>query len=227
MPSEALFTSPHAECEEPHLWTAPDDSGSEVEVSQALSALVRLVKPRVVVETGTYHGATTVLLAAAVKSNGRGHVYALELDEEAAAVARQRITEEGLDGWATIVHGDSLEWTPSGPIDFAFLDAGAGWHRVDEFRRLWGSMHRGSVVCVHDTARKNVMPRLGLRTLELQGMLSPVWVRSPRGLLIGQPRFPNPARRLAGWPFRISIRLYIGVRSRLGGLRRSVGLLQR
>lgn len=222
MPSEALFTAPHAECSEPYLWSAPDDAGSELEVSDFISALTRLLKPRLIVETGTWHGATTSLLADALRHNGRGHVFGIELDAAAASVARDVICGLELQDWATVVPASSLRWTPPGPIDLTFLDAGGGWHRIREFQRLRAWMHPGTVVCVHDTARKNVMPRLGLEAVAAQGLLSPVWIRSPRGLLMAQPRWPHPLRRIAGTPKYATIRGYTTLRAAGGRARRAL-----
>jgi hypothetical protein len=212
-PSEATFTSPHPECEEPQLWTAPDAESSEVEVTEFLEALARLVKPRIAVETGTFHGHTTVVLARAVQAAGRGHIYGIELDAGNAAEANRRIGEAGLSQWATVVTASSLEWTPPGPIDLAFLDAGAGWHRATEFQRLRRHMHKGTVVCVHDTARKNRQPRLALEGLAARGLMRPVWIRSPRGLLVAQPAWPSLPRQAVGMPRYAAYRAYAAARA--------------
>lgn len=195
-----MFTQPHAECAEPHLWTATDDSASEDEVTAFLGALVHLAKPKLVVETGAYHGHTTATIAQALRDNGRGHVYGLEIDPVKAVEAQRRLDEQQLGQWATVVAVSSLAWEAPGGIDLAFLDAGAGWHRIREFRHLLPAMSDGSLVCVHDTARKNRLPRLGLEALAGQGALHPVFIRCPRGLMIGQPRRPRWLRRVAGAP---------------------------
>jgi predicted O-methyltransferase YrrM len=213
VPSEAEFTAPHSECAEPDLWSAPDDASSEEEVTRFLGAVVDLLKPSLVVETGTFAGFTTLAIARALAANGRGHVYGIELDAAAAAGATARLRDEGVDQWATVVHASSLEWAPPGQIDLAFLDAGGGWHRAQEFEHLRTWMHPGTVVLAHDTARKNRLPRQAFEVLEAQGKLRPVWVHCPRGLMIAQPRWPSRARVALGMPRLVGSRAYFAVRS--------------
>jgi predicted O-methyltransferase YrrM len=217
--SEANFTQPHTECPEPHLWSAPDDASAEDEVTLFLRALVSLLKPRVVVETGTFHGFTTAALAEALRKNGRGHVTSLELEPEPAAVARERLARADLSQTATVVVTSSLEWIPPDPIDFLFLDAGAGWHRASEYLHFRPYMHTGTVVAVHDTAWKNRLPRQSFQALAGMGMLSPVWFSTPRGLLLAQPRWPSVARRAVGVPYYATVRTYSAVRSSAARLR--------
>jgi caffeoyl-CoA O-methyltransferase len=218
--TEAKFTSPHAECLEPELWSAPDDASSEHEVSFFLRALTRLAKPRLIIETGSFHGFTTVALAAALQDNDRGKVISLELDPVAAAVARERIASAGLSRWATVTVASSLEWSPEEPIDMAFLDAGSGWHRAHEFMHLRDHMHPGTLVAVHDTATKNRLPRHSFEALAAMGLLAPVWVSCPRGLLLAQPRWPSLARQAAGAPRYGAIRTYSAARAVAASLRR-------
>ena len=212
MPSEALFTPPHTECPEPELWSAPDDASSEDEVTAFLLALTHLLKPQTIVETGAFLGFTTAALAAALRENGRRHVFSVELDAGNAAKAQDRLAERALDDWATVVNASSLEWSPPQPVDLAFLDAGGGWHRAAEFLHLRPHMHAGTVVAVHDTAAKNRFPRLSFEALAVRGLLHPVYMRTPRGLLVAQPRWPTPPRQLAGLPAYAVYRAYAGAR---------------
>ena len=72
---------------------------------------------RVVVECGS--GASTVWTAAALRTLGSGHVYALEHDGHFAAQTRDQLAAHGLQDWATIidaplgtvsVEGESVPW---------------------------------------------------------------------------------------------------------------------
>lgn len=219
MPSEDAHTPPHEECLEPQLWSAPDSSSSEVEVSELLESLVRAVKPRLLVETGTFTGASTERLARAIQANGRGHIYGIELDPQVARQARSRLADAGLDDVATVVNSSSLSWEAPEPIDMAFLDAGAGWHRFREFLHLREWMHPRTIVCVHDTSRHLRLPRLSFEALAAQGVLSPVWIPSPRGLLIAQPRWPNLIRKGVGLPRTAAYRGYTGARATAAQIR--------
>src|ERR1041384_3823073 len=58
-----------------------------------LYALVRAGRPDAVVEVGTAFGISTLYLAAAVKDNGKGHVYGTEMSEVKVATARKNLEE--------------------------------------------------------------------------------------------------------------------------------------
>ena len=82
----------------------------------------------VIVETGTNHGTSTIILAQAlIDRNVRGHVYSFELDPQNAELARKHVNEAGVGHRVTITVGNSLQ-TLSQVADkdviFAFLDAG-------------------------------------------------------------------------------------------------------
>lgn len=218
--SEDAFTKPHSECPEPAFWSAHDAASAEYEVTSFLCALVRLTKPRLVVETGAFHGFTTVALANAVRDNGRGRVISVELEPTAAQSARDRIASDDLFEWATVILSSSLEWLPDDPIDLLFLDAGAGWHRANEFLHFRPRMHPGTFIAVHDTARKNRLPRDSFVALAGMGMLTPLWFANPRGLLLAQPRWPPMARRAIGAPRYALVRSYSAARALLAKLRR-------
>src|SRR5258708_3945530 len=53
----------------------------ELEVGEFLNALVRMTKPSIVVETGTHKGFSTLMIAQALKANGKGHLYTFDLTD--------------------------------------------------------------------------------------------------------------------------------------------------
>jgi predicted O-methyltransferase YrrM len=96
---------------------------------------VRRAGPGVIVECGS--GASTLVLAQAVRLNGRGHVYSIDHDPDFARRTREMLEEHGLSEWADVTHaplrqvdigGMRWEWydphslpvTP--PIDLLFID---------------------------------------------------------------------------------------------------------
>src|SRR3990172_6215017 len=58
-------------------WTEFDGTSSELEMSELLYGLVRMLKPKLLVETGTYKGFTTAWLADAIKENNYGEYISL------------------------------------------------------------------------------------------------------------------------------------------------------
>jgi len=61
------------------LWAYAEGGGdSEVEMGELLYGLIRMLKPDLVVETGTYKGGATRYMARACKENDSGHVVTCE-----------------------------------------------------------------------------------------------------------------------------------------------------
>lgn len=79
-------------------------------------ALARIIKPRVVVETGVDKGLGSVVLAAALLRNGSGRLYCTELHREQGKLLSGKYAEAG-----EILYGDSIETLERFP------------HRIDLF----------------------------------------------------------------------------------------------
>ena len=117
--SEGDFTLPREECPHPEWWRAYDTDSSEVEVSEFVAAMVRLLKPSVVVETGSCYGRTTEAIGKALLLNGRGHCFSLEIDPARVVEAQGRCAGLPVD----VIQTESLRYMPPYPVDFAFLDS--------------------------------------------------------------------------------------------------------
>lgn len=81
-------------------------------------------KPDIVTECGA--GVTTLVIARCLELNGYGKLFSLENDEGQAALARQRLHERGLSGFAQILHCP-LEPTKIG-------GTAHHWYRLSDFR---------------------------------------------------------------------------------------------
>src|SRR5215831_10345833 len=112
------------------------------------TALIRAVQPEVVVETGTAAGQTAYAIGWALKVNGHGCLYTVEIDRGAATAAEQRL--QGLP--VIVACADSLDWWPQYPIDFAWIDSGTAQTRVREIDRWVSMFNPGALIGVHDTA---------------------------------------------------------------------------
>jgi predicted O-methyltransferase YrrM len=173
--------APRAECPDPSRWEAPDKWASEVEVSRFLGALTALLKPTLVVETGTYHGDTAAEIGLALSVLQVGRLVSLEVDPARAALADVRCL--GLP--VTVVAGPSLSYVPAGQIDLLFLDSDFPI-RIDElihFRR-WASPR--CVIALHDTAvtypGSDIM-QTAMRGVVASHMIEPwLCLPTPRGL---------------------------------------------
>ena len=147
---EDVKWNPHPRCAKPHaLWSAPDKDATEVEVTQFIGAFVRLLKPTVVVETGTYRGHTTAAIAAALSDNGVGRVVTYETDTTRALAAR-----ESLARWfdaVTVTNAALTEGNCPRSVELAFLDS-CMVCRASDVEVVWPRLVPGGVVLIHDAS---------------------------------------------------------------------------
>lgn len=120
-------------------------SSTEIEVSEFIGGLVRLIQPELCVETGTYRGQTSEFIGRALKKNGHGKLITLETDGDCCEAAKGRCG--GLPVEVLAMAAES--WTPPGDIDFLFLDSGGC--RYLEFKRYLPWLKPGAIWCLHDT----------------------------------------------------------------------------
>lgn len=105
------------------LWSMFDGWTAEAETLDFLYSLVRLLKPRNAVETGTWLGRSAVAIGSSLRDNGFGSLASIEINPEAAKVASARVAEFQLEAFMSISVGPGLEFTPQGPYDFALFDS--------------------------------------------------------------------------------------------------------
>ena len=173
MPSEATFTQAYPDCPYPGLWTSPDKEASELEVGEFMFGLVRLLKPRLVLETGCYLGHTTVQLARALKQNKVGSLHVCDLSEEKCDLVRQKLLDEQLPGNVHQCSGLDLV-RQFDYVNLAFIDTDDNQTRFNEARAL--RLAPQAFVALHD-ARRRVADMLQLRFGWTQ-----LFFPTPRGL---------------------------------------------
>ena len=95
------------------------------EVGRLLYALVRAMRPQVVVEFGMSHGFSTLHIAAALRDNGAGRLVTTEMHSGKIALASSLLAEAELSQWVTILEGDAVETLATVQhVDMLYLD---GW----------------------------------------------------------------------------------------------------
>jgi len=109
-------------------------------MAELLAGFVRMLKPSIVVETGTYRAHTAIFLGEAVMTNGFGHVWTCDVEMGIAHL--QRI--EGLP--VTFVKCSSLDLPQLREADFVFSDSAQ-----DTRAREYELVKPGCVFVVHDT----------------------------------------------------------------------------
>ena len=179
---ESTFTRPHPECVHPEWWTAEDEQAAENEVVELVSALVRVIQPEYVVETGTHVGRMAYGIGTALQRNGHGTLDTIEIDPVRADEAITRCA-----GLPVNVHlMSSLDFVPADLIGFAWFDSLLGL-RCPEFLAYREHMERGTIVGFHDTGPQFGLGfRASLSALSGKRLLRPIKFKTPRGVVIAE-----------------------------------------
>lgn len=125
-------------------WTEIDDTASELELHILLEGFVRMLKPELVVETGTYKGHATLAIGQALYGNGFGKLVTCDVNPEFIASARKQIEPYGYP--IEFRQCSSLDLPELEAADFVFSDS-------DYSIRRWEvtKTKPGCVILIHDT----------------------------------------------------------------------------
>ena len=85
------IASPHPGVPRPEHWSMIDSMTAELEVLEFIATLVTTIKPRLVVETGSFLGVSTEWIATGLERNGFGKVISCEFDPVVYARAKERL----------------------------------------------------------------------------------------------------------------------------------------
>lgn len=168
-----------------NMWQTRDEQGAEMETSEFIGSLVRLIKPAVVVETGSYLGDTTIAIAKALKANNHGHLYSCDVDGSYVGEVNEWLIREGLQDWANVllITGQELIAQLGNQIEFAFIDSGGEKGvRENEIKTLIPFMKSLQMFALHDTAPQHV----GMNAVANAIQLPKVYFNTPRGLTLFQ-----------------------------------------
>lgn len=137
-------------------WSVANEFGGgwavEVEVGELLHAIVRAIKPRVIVETGTHKGFSALMMAKALQQNGSGHIHTVDMEDHGT---RELFSRFGLSSLATFHKMMSVDLIRTMPkdrkIDFLWLDADHSEESViSEMNVALPLLKPGSYVGFHD-----------------------------------------------------------------------------
>jgi D-alanine-D-alanine ligase-like ATP-grasp enzyme len=112
-------TVPSAHCDKVHLYTMSDRVSAETEMLQFLKALVILLKPDFILETGTYKGSTALAMVDGLLANKFGNLVTLEIDASVVKALKPQFSQYPVE----ILAVNSLDYYPSKEIDILFLDS--------------------------------------------------------------------------------------------------------
>jgi predicted O-methyltransferase YrrM len=181
------------ECPEPRLWSMVDSMTAEVEVLEFIATLVTTIKPRLVVETGSFLGVSTEWIARGLERNGAfadgksGRVISCEYDAEVFAKAKARLEASPLREWIELRNESSLEMKVEGTIDLFFSDSDMAV-REAEVKRFLPQINPNGIILMHDASSHLKVVREAALKMEAEGLISVVLLPTPRGLVIAQPR---------------------------------------
>lgn len=178
-------SDPSLECPNPQLWSMFDGWTAEVEVIDFIYSIVRLIKPRYSVETGTWHGIAATAAGVALRCNGFGRLTTLEIDTESFFVAQEQIKKNNLEQYVGVCNMSSLEFIPEEEIDLLILDS-EPQSRISEFYRFLPKIKKGAVILFHDTSMSHSVVRDATIELKNRGMIEGFLLSSPRGLGVYQ-----------------------------------------
>lgn len=171
---------PSPECPFPQRWSMIDGNAAELETLEFLYSVVRLLKPNLIVETGTWHGHSAVAMARALRQNGLGKLVTFEIDTETCVVANRRLEKESLKQFVELRNESSVTGIVNGLIDLMVLDSELAL-RVSEFEYYRHQLSPGAIVVFRDTSTNHRVVREGVEHLVASGLLKCVLFPSPRG----------------------------------------------
>lgn len=131
-----------------NMFKAFDEQSAELEVCEFIQKTVQILKPRYVVETGSYKGVLSSYICEAIAANGFGALDTIEID-----AALHHITCDRLHKYpfAKAFMQSSLDFTPCQHIDILIVDSLFDL-RVKEIIRYSPYMTEDTVIFCHDTS---------------------------------------------------------------------------
>ena len=175
------------ECPHPERWHMYDSMTAEAEVLEFIRTLVTTIKPALVVETGSFLGVSTLWIAEGLKANGFGKIISCEFDPVVFAKAKEKIAASGLSDWIELRNESSLEMHIEGTIDLFFSDSDMPI-REAEVKRFLPQIRPTGLILMHDASSHLQVVRDAAFKMESEGLLSCIFLPTPRGLVVAQKR---------------------------------------
>jgi len=142
-----------------------------------VAALVKATQPEFILEIGSHYGQTTERIAQVIRENEHGEFISLEIDPEMVGSASHRCSQY-LGKEVEIININSLEYIPTKPIDFLFVDGSS--ERSKDVVHYLPYLSGHCIVVVHDSAYY----------LDQNEIILGIWewdhisLNTPRGLLV-------------------------------------------
>lgn len=130
-----------------------NDGSVECEVGELLYGLVRILKPKNILETGTYKGFSAAYMATGLRDNGFGFLTTIEYNKVMIQKAEKLWIELGLTNFIQQVQGYSLNFdTGTKFYELLFLDTEPEY-RFKELVKFYPNLSPGGYALIHDLSR--------------------------------------------------------------------------
>lgn len=149
-----------------------NDAGTEVEVSELLYSLMLVLKPKLVLETGTHRGVSSTYMAQALEDNKQeGKIITFEIEQQHIQASKRLWQDTGLSHRIESRCEPSLNarFPADTQFDVLFLDSEPQL-RFDEFIKFWPMLKPGGFIIIHD-----LHPNLGHHGQVFHGELDWPW----------------------------------------------------
>jgi predicted O-methyltransferase YrrM len=131
------------------LYDMPIGRGVAAEEGALLFGIVRMLKPKVCIETGTLVGDSAFWIGLALRDNGFGCLVTCDTDKNRIEPAKERL--KGLPVGVILQAGRDLIRTAGSKFDFVHIDSGSPAERLEELTILdEQNIAPGGIVCWHD-----------------------------------------------------------------------------
>ena len=123
--------------------------GVELEVGEFLYGLVRMMKPALILETGTHQGIASLYMAAGLKKNGSGRLNTIEWEGTHLKKAKERWTVFNVNEFITSFLISSSDFETQEMYDIILLDTEPNL-RFGELLRFEKNLNEGGLIMIHD-----------------------------------------------------------------------------
>ena len=156
----------------------PEDDAAEFGERMLLYSLIRAVKPKVAVETGTHKGLTALYMAHALYDNGIGKLFTAEPNQEMWGARGNFRKFPELESRIKYCEVKGKDMEVEGKIDFAFIDSEHEKEVViGEMEHFLPLLSEKAIVVFHDCAGDvgNVGVNAAIEELGLKTVILPTF----------------------------------------------------
>lgn len=133
-------------------YSMANSASPETEVLEFLYALVKILKPQKILDTGTAFGLSSAWMAQGLKDNGFGGLTTIEYNKDMIKQAENLWTKLELTNWITSIQGLSYNFQPKEEYELILLDT-EPQVRFKELELFYPYLKEGGFALIHDLNR--------------------------------------------------------------------------